>query len=100
MRANSNGSKGRRAPTPTDPDDVPELTSEWFESADVMEGDRVVRRGRPVLPEAERKIAVTLRIDPAVLEAFRAGGDGWQTRMHEVLQRHVARSSRSKRRAA
>ena len=31
----------------TDPDDAPELDDAWFEKADHMIGDKVVRRGRP-----------------------------------------------------
>ena len=31
----------------TDPDDAPELTDEWFERADLMLGDTVIRKGRP-----------------------------------------------------
>jgi hypothetical protein len=30
-----------------DPDDAPELTDEWFDTADHYEGDHLVRRGRP-----------------------------------------------------
>lgn len=32
-----------------DPDDAPELTDEWFERATIMEGDKVIRQGRPKL---------------------------------------------------
>lgn len=40
-------------------------------------------RGRPKLPDA--KVNFTMRIDPALLEAYRATGDGWQVRMHDAL---------------
>jgi uncharacterized protein (DUF4415 family) len=81
---------GKERPTTwTDPDDAPDLSSpEWrarFEAAPLMEGDRVVRRGRPPKPAAERKVSLTLKIDPQVLAHYRATGPGWQTRMHEVL---------------
>jgi uncharacterized protein (DUF4415 family) len=39
------------------------------------------------------KQLVSLRIDPAVLEAYRATGAGWQRRMHDVLAAGVPRSS-------
>lgn len=32
---------------PDDADEAPELTDSWFEKADLMEGDRIIRRGRP-----------------------------------------------------
>lgn len=41
------------------------------------------RRGRP--PTEHRKISVTIRLDPDTLNAFKATGDGWQTRMNDVL---------------
>lgn len=41
------------------------------------------RRGRPVA--AAPKEQVSLRLDPAVLEAFRASGSGWQTRINGAL---------------
>lgn len=40
-------------------------------------------RGRP--PLAETKIATNVRLDPDVLQAFKATGPGWQTRINEVL---------------
>ncbi|MGU3329356.1 BrnA antitoxin family protein [Methylobacterium mesophilicum] len=40
-------------------------------------------RGRP--PADTRKVAIKLRLDPETVEAFRATGPGWQTRMNEIL---------------
>ena len=37
------------------------------------------------------KQLVTLRISPAVVEAYRATGPGWQTRMTRVLERGLGR---------
>lgn len=42
------------------------------------------RRGRPKLENA--KIALKLRIDPDVVEAYRAQGVGWQTRINDALR--------------
>jgi uncharacterized protein (DUF4415 family) len=39
------------------------------------------RRGRP----PSGKILVTLRLDPAVVAAFKAGGPGWQSRINDTL---------------
>jgi uncharacterized protein (DUF4415 family) len=47
------------------------------------------RVGRPRL--AVSKVAVTIRYDKAVIDAFKAGGPGWQTRMNEALKKVVAR---------
>jgi uncharacterized protein (DUF4415 family) len=73
----------------TDPDDAPELTADYFRRADVYVGEKLVRRGRP--PSARPKQAVKLRLSPDVLEHFRAGGDGWQTRINETLVKAVER---------
>jgi len=44
-------------------------------------------RGRPVgSVKEESKQAVTVRYSPDVLEAFRATGSGWQTRMNDALK--------------
>ncbi|WP_044561485.1 BrnA antitoxin family protein [Azospirillum sp. B4] len=47
-----------------------------------FEGAR--KRGRPIA--ANPKVKVMLRLDPDVVEAFRATGPGWQTRMNDALR--------------
>jgi uncharacterized protein (DUF4415 family) len=68
----------------TDPDDAPELTDEWFDTADYYEGEKLVRRGRP--KSASPKEAVSLRLDPDVVAHYRATGPGWQSRINEALR--------------
>ena len=72
----------------TDPDDAPELTDAFFERADVYEGERLVRRGRPKLDKVKRQ--VTLRLDAAVVDGLRATGPGWQTRANAALARWLS----------
>ena len=48
------------------------------------------KAGRPKA-EAPRQ-TISLRVDPAVLEAFKATGPGWQTRMHEALREWIERN--------
>ncbi len=68
----------------TDPDDAPELTDDFFERADEFIGDRLVRRGRP---KAEiTKQSLTVRYDQDVIQAFKATGKGWQSRMNNALR--------------
>ena len=45
------------------------------------------RPGRPRKPD--RKVNQTLRLDAEVIEAYRREGEGWQTRMNEVLREHM-----------
>lgn len=49
--------------------------------------DLLRRRGRPVSLNAKR--AIKLRIDPDVIDRFKADGPGWQSRMNVVLRRAV-----------
>jgi uncharacterized protein (DUF4415 family) len=65
-------------------EELPELDDEFFECADLYEGNKLIRAGRPV--SASRKVLLTVRYDSEVLEAFRATGRGWQTRMNEALK--------------
>ena len=67
-----------------DPDDAPELDDEWFDKADFKIGRKVIRRGRP--PGSTKRL-VSLRLDEAVLEAFRASGPGWQSRINQALRK-------------
>jgi len=71
--------------------DSPEITTAQFALArpvsEVFPGlfDVAPRpRGRPRL--ANPKIAVKLRLDADVVRAFRETGEGWQTRINEVLK--------------
>lgn len=42
------------------------------------------RMGRP--PLVSPKVPVTIRYDQDVIDAFKATGDGWQTRMNSALR--------------
>jgi uncharacterized protein (DUF4415 family) len=83
--------------TPEEYDEIPELTEEWFARATLHIGGKPVRRGRP--KATHPKEAVNLRLSPQVLKHFRAGGRGWQTRINAVLDAHVARQSKRRRKA-
>ena len=72
-----------------DPDDAPELTQEWFETADLYIGEKLIRRGRPAGSGTKQQI--TLRLDKDVIDAFRKTGPGWQARMNDVLARSAKR---------
>ncbi len=73
--------------TPEEYEEMPELTDEDFERADMYIGGKLVRRGRP--PSDKPKEQVTLRLDQDVLAAFREGGPGWQSRINETLRGFV-----------
>lgn len=85
-----------------DPDDAPEWTDEMFAHAEISVGGKVVRPatgvltkdgmrpiGRPPLGDKVRQ-PVTMRLPPHVLAYFRSTGPGWQRRVADLLEAHVA----------
>jgi uncharacterized protein (DUF4415 family) len=77
---------GNRQDTPdnwVDPDDAPELTGDFFEHANLFEGEKLIRRGRPRLDTPKEH--VTLRLSQEVTHSFRETGEGWQTRINAAL---------------
>ncbi|HEX4694506.1 BrnA antitoxin family protein [Sphingomonas sp.] len=63
----------------------PELDDAWFEEADSFVGAKLVRRGRP--KSDNPKQPVSLRLDREVIDWFKRGGEGWQTRINEELRK-------------
>ncbi len=68
-----------------DPEDAPALTDTFFDRAEIRKGNKIVRRGRP--PLENPKQAVKLRLDTDVIAAYRATGEGWQTRINADLRK-------------
>lgn len=68
-----------------DPDDAPRLDRDWFQRAEIWDGDKLIRRGRP--KSDAPKQATSLRLDPDVLEHYRATGPGWQSRINQALRK-------------
>ena len=67
-------------------DEIPELESDFFEKADIFNGKKLVRRGRPT---GSTKISTTIRFDADVIAALKATGKGWQTKANDVLRKHL-----------
>lgn len=85
-------------------DDEPvEWTDEMFDRAEISVGGKIIReatgtltrRGRPPMGDAPKQ-QVTLRLPAQVIEHFKAGGAGWQTRIGEALERHVSGEQRKR----
>jgi uncharacterized protein (DUF4415 family) len=76
-----------RAAARSDPDAKP-LTPKQLRAMVPMRA----LRGRP--KSANKKLLVSVRYSPEVLAYFRSTGKGWQSRMDDVLRKHVARQSR------
>jgi hypothetical protein len=82
----SAGAKYFGKPITGDPDDAPELLSDFFRHGELRHGEKLIRRGRPPL-SGKPKTAITLRLDEDVVEAYRETGEGWQTRINADLRR-------------
>ncbi len=76
-------------------EEIPELDEDFFKQAQwELDGSPVstdkaeaeVRKvlGRP--PKENPKQSTTIRFDADILEAFKAGGKGWQTRINDALR--------------
>ena len=81
----SSSSSSKRKPW-VDPDDAAEWTDDMIARAEIREGDRIIRRGRPPLGEKAKGV-VTMRLDADVLQSYRALGAGWQTQVNADLRR-------------
>ncbi|MXX63185.1 MAG: BrnA antitoxin family protein [Holophagales bacterium] len=81
MTANS------RSTVPDSEQDIaPDLSrGEWPERF----AKATVRRGRP--PSANPKISTTIRLSREVVDHFKAGGRGWQTRIDAALREWIKR---------
>ncbi len=80
--------RARRAAEAMTDDEDAAITSAAKADPDAQPVDELfTRRGRPRL--ANPKQPVLLRIDPEVISRFKAGGEGWQTRMNEALRKAV-----------
>jgi uncharacterized protein (DUF4415 family) len=69
--------------------DNPEWTAEMFAQAkrisDLPTALQAKLRGRGP-QKAAPKVSTTIRLSPDVVQAFRAAGDGWQTRIDAALK--------------
>ena len=69
---------------PEEYEEIPELTDEFFERADIHVGGKLIQRGRP--KAKSHKVLLSIRYSPEVVTYFRSTGAGWQTRMDDALK--------------
>lgn len=81
---------------PFDDPDSREQTEEWFARAKPLSAFPEVaaafarKPGRPLGSTTSDRQQVTLRLPRAVIDHFKAGGPGWQTRAVDALVRAAA----------
>ena len=76
---------------PEEYEDIPELTDEFFDNAEIRLGEKLIRPARrPGRPQSENaKELVSLRLDPDIIVRFRATGSGWQSRINAALREYL-----------
>ena len=80
--------KNRSTAPDSEKDLAPDLSAgEWPEKF----AKATVRRGRP--PSANPKVSTTIRLSPEVVDHFKAGGRGWQTRIDAALREWIKRGN-------
>jgi uncharacterized protein (DUF4415 family) len=67
---------------PYDPNDAVAVVAYWQEAS--------IKRGRGRPTAAVKRPTLNMRVDADVLEAFKATGQGWQTRINAALRKAVA----------
>jgi len=70
----------------------PEWTQDMFDRATSIDGlpaslQKKLRRRGP--QRAPTKVATTVRFDADVVDHFKAGGPGWQTRINDALKKAI-----------
>ena len=71
----------------SDPDNPP-LTEKFWANAKPMSDERLARyRGMRGPQRAPVKKPTSIRLDADVVEHFKAGGPGWQSRINEALRK-------------
>jgi len=82
-------------PIPCEPEDGPydpndeKATQAFFAQADLIRHGKVVRRGKRGPQIAPTKKLVSLRLSPEVIDHFKSGGRGWQTRIDGALREAI-----------
>jgi uncharacterized protein (DUF4415 family) len=69
------------------------LRDEDIDTSDIPERDEAFWRNARLV-EPDRTEPVTLRVKRSVLEAFRAQGKGYQTRMNAVLETYIRQTQK------
>jgi uncharacterized protein (DUF4415 family) len=74
--------------TPYDPENA-ESVADFWEGAAITHHGRVIGKSTRGKQRAAVKVPVSIRLSPDVLEYFKRGGDGWQTRLEDALQVYI-----------
>ncbi len=95
MKENNNGLKSNLQKidnhkiSPAEYNEIPELPEEFFTKGQLyLNGKQVERRVRGRQKKPTKK-QLTIRLNNEVIDFFKDQGNGWQTRINDILQRYV-----------
>ncbi len=83
-------------------DDIPEMRAADFARAKSLRADmpdvvEAMKRGRGRPKLAHPKERVSLRLDAKIVAAYKATGEGWQSRINAILARALPRQKTKRR---
>jgi len=83
-------------------DEIPEMAAADFAAAKSLKKDmpsvvEAMKRGRGRPKSENPKARVSLRLDPMVVAAYKSTGEGWQSRINDVLARALPQEKPKKR---
>ena len=73
----------------TDYTDIPELPEKFFLEGQLYQNGNPVERRTRGEQKKPRKKQLTIRLDNEVIDFFKDQGNGWQTRINDILQKYV-----------
>ena len=79
----------KRYTKPLTAEELAALPDEAVDTSDIPPLDEAFWRNAKVVMPGPGKRQVTLRIDADVLDWFKSGGRGWQTRINAVLKAYA-----------
>lgn len=78
----------KRYPNELSPQELGQLSDEAIDTSDIPELDETFWQNAKLLMPEETQ-AISLRVKKSVLEAFKATGKGYQSRMNAVLEAYA-----------
>jgi len=75
-----------KTPTPEEDAAITAAALQDLDAQPLTDAELAQFKRPPGRPRGSRKVSTTVRFDADVLEAFRASGPRWQTRMNQALR--------------
>lgn len=95
MKENSSGLKSNLRKvdnhkiSPSEYVDIPELPKDFFTKGQLYQNGKPVERRVRGKQRKPTKKQLTIRLNNEVIDFFKDQGNGWQTRINDILQKYV-----------